>query len=133
MNALTLYRLGHWIRNSIRLRPDEAERDFFRSSNDLVVTVIEEPAGLADLRDEWHGLLKDSDADCLFLTQEWLATWWAHFSRQRTLALVTLRRQGRLVGLAPFYLHTKTFGSVLPHRAMDFLATGVVGSDYLDV
>ena len=112
---------------------EEAEKLSFRSTDNLLVTIIEEPARLAHLLDEWHGLLKNSDADCLFLTGEWLGTWWKHFAGQRTLALVTLRRQGRLLGIAPMYCHDKTFGGVMPHRAMDFLATGVVGSDYLDV
>ena len=112
---------------------EEAEKLSFRTTDNLLVTVIEEPARLAHLLDEWHGLLKESDAECLFLTGEWLGTWWEHFGRARTLALVTVRRHSLLLGIAPFFLHAKTFGGVMPHRAMDFLATGVVGSDYLDV
>ena len=113
--------------------PEEAEKLSFRTTDNLLVTVIEEPSRLAHLLDEWQELLKDSDAECLFLTGEWLGTWWEHFGQARTLALVTIRRHSRLLGIAPFFLHAKTFGGVMPHRAMDFLATGVVGSDYLDV
>jgi serine acetyltransferase len=113
--------------------PEEAEKLSFRTTDNLLVTVIEDAARFPHLLDEWHGLLKDSDADCLFLTAEWLGTWWQHFGRDRTLALMTLRRHSRLLGLAPFFLHSQKFGGLMPHRAMDFLATGVVGSDYLDV
>jgi serine acetyltransferase/CelD/BcsL family acetyltransferase involved in cellulose biosynthesis len=114
--------------------PEEADRLSFRTSNNLLVTVIEDPARLEHLAPEWSDLLNDSDADCLFLTSEWLETWWRHFSRNEwTLNLVTVRRQSRLLGIMPLFTRPRTFGGVLTCRSTEFLGTGLVGSDYLDV
>ncbi|HEU5202168.1 MAG TPA: GNAT family N-acetyltransferase, partial [Nitrospira sp.] len=113
--------------------PEEADRLSFRTSNNLLVTVIEDPARLEHLSTEWSELLNDSDADCLFLTGEWLETWWRHFARDKwTLNLVTLRRQSHLLGIMPLFTRPRTFGGLITCRSMEFLGTGLVGSDYLD-
>jgi serine acetyltransferase/CelD/BcsL family acetyltransferase involved in cellulose biosynthesis len=113
--------------------PEEAETHSFRSSDNLLVTVIEDPARLTHLADEWTDLLADSDADGLFLTKEWLGTWWRHFGAGRTLAIVTVRRHSRLLGLAPFAMQRTRFGTVMPYPSLQFLGTGLAGSDYLDI
>jgi serine acetyltransferase/CelD/BcsL family acetyltransferase involved in cellulose biosynthesis len=114
--------------------PEAADRLSFRTSNNLLVTVIEDPGQLEHLSSEWSELLNNSDADCLFLTGEWLETWWRHFSRiEWTLNLVTIRRQSRLLGIMPLFTRPRTFGGLLTCRSTEFLGTGLVGSDYLDV
>lgn len=113
--------------------PEEAETLSFRTTDNLLVTVIEDPSRLCHLAEEWNDVLADSDADGLFLTKEWLTTWWRHFGAGRTLALVTVRRQSQLLGIAPLYLHRKRFGSLMPYASLEFLGTGLAGSDYLDV
>jgi CelD/BcsL family acetyltransferase involved in cellulose biosynthesis len=97
----------------------------------LTIDRIEHADGLANLREEWDALLADSAADCLFLTWEWLSCWWRHLSERRRLFVVTLRSGSELVGLAP--LCRPLVAGVLPGRSLQFLGTGYVGSDYLDV
>ncbi len=113
--------------------PEEADALSYRSTDNLLVTIIEDPSRLPHVAEEWTELLSDSDADCVFLTREWLETWWRHFSNDRTLALVTVRRQSRLLGLAPLFSQRTRFGGFIPHRSLQFLGTGLAGSDYLDV
>jgi serine acetyltransferase/CelD/BcsL family acetyltransferase involved in cellulose biosynthesis len=113
--------------------PEEAEKLSWRTTDNLLVTVIEDPARVAHLVGEWRELLEDSDADSLFLTPEWLMTWWEHFGGDKTLALITVRRHSRLLGIAPFFTRTRRFGGVVPQRSMELLGSGVIGSDYLDV
>lgn len=129
MNALSLYRVGRWCLQS----PEKAEALFPRSTDHLLVTIIEDPSRFPHLAEEWSELLSDSDADCLFLTREWLEIWWRHFAIGRTLALVTVRRHSRLIGLAPLFSERHRFGGVMPYRSLQFLGTGLVGSDYLDI
>ena len=113
--------------------PEEADALSYRSTDNLLVTIIEDPSRLTHLAKEWTELLSDSDADCLFLTREWLETWWQQFSAGRTLALVTVRRHNRLLGLMPLFRERKRFGGFLPYRSLQFLGAGLAGSDYLDV
>ena len=99
-----------------------------------MIATVEDQNRFPELMDEWRDLLADSDQDCLFLTGEWLETWWRCFARDRwTLSLITVRRRRRLVGIAPFFARPARFGEVLPWRSTEFLGTGMVGSDYLDL
>ena len=62
----------------------------------MVVEKIEDPAAFAGLREEWSDLLEASASNCLFLTWEWLYTWWEHLGGGRRLCLLTVRRGGQL-------------------------------------
>lgn len=98
----------------------------------LVVETVTDPAGFAALREEWTELLEASAADCLFLTWEWLHTWWRHLGGGRRPALLTARRGGRLAALAPLSQPAGSWGQVAP-GSLRALGIGRVGSDYLDL
>lgn len=84
------------------------------------------------LEPEWNTLLAQSRADCVFLTWEWLFTWWKHFHPGRELSILAVRDGAALVGLAPFILR-KTRIAGLEFKSLEFLGNSTVGSDYLDV
>jgi len=88
-------------------------------------------ADLERLRGEWNELLAASRADTLFLTPEWLLTWWRHLGGGLEPALLAVRRGGRLAALAPLAVGRGRSRPWPP--ALRFLGTGEVGSDYLDV
>ena len=94
----------------------------------LHVEIVDDRRRFAALRREWSELLASSRADCLFLTWEWMYTWWTHLSEGRQLFLVTVRRDSKLIALAPLAIN-KVFRSM---RMCEFLGVGSVGSDYLD-
>ena len=93
---------------------------------------IADVSGFEALRDEWSELLRASDSDCLFLTWEWLFTWWKHQAEDRQLSILTVRSEGRLDALAPFCLRPASLSGRRPLQALEFLGNGCVGSDYLD-
>src|SRR5258708_21359148 len=95
--------------------------------------VIENAADFGDLADAWNELLQDSAADCVFLTWEWLYTWWTHLSGGRRLAIVTVRSGTILVAVAPFMLGRRRLAGLGSFPRLEFLGAGDVGSDYLDV
>ena len=97
------------------------------------VEVIADAAGFTALRPEWGELLQASDADCLFLTWDWLHTWWKHLAAGRKLHLLAVRRGNQLLAIAPFAVRPRQPGRLLPFPALEFLGTGAVGSDYLDL
>lgn len=55
----------------------------------------------SDLEGEWQALLPSSSANRVFSTPGWQRTWWDQFGRERELFLLSVRRQGTLVGVAP--------------------------------
>jgi len=98
------------------------------------VEQLETIEAFAALRPEWDALLERSDADGVFLTWEWLYTWWCHLGGGRQLRLMTVRdREGALIGLLPLAVSDVKLARLAPFRSLEFLGTGSVGSDYLDV
>src|ERR1700756_5274028 len=95
---------------------------------------IERITALADFEAigcEWNELLQRSRSNCVFLTHEWLTAWWRHLAEGRKLEIVTARENGRLVGILPVALQAPQYSRMMP-RMLEFLGTGVVGSDYLE-
>ncbi len=84
------------------------------------------------LKTEWRELLQASAVNCLFLTWEWLYTWWKHLRGDRELCILTVRREGQLVGLAPLALRPPSLIRSHPLSVVEFLGSGFIGSDYLD-
>ena len=77
---------------------------------------------------EWNTLLTASAADCLFLTAEWQATWWAQLG-EGELRIVTGRADdGALVGIAPLIAVQEADG-----QTTLALGGGVEVADYLDI
>src|SRR5207247_1240374 len=83
------------------------------------------------LRHEWDSLLESSASDCVFLTHGWLSTWWRHMADDRGLSIFTLRDGGQLIGILPVAERAAQYARMMP-RVLEFLGSGVVGSDYLD-
>lgn len=100
---------------------------------ELFLTKVEDSPTFERLKEEWTELLAQSDSDCFFLTWEWLYSWWKHLAQSRKLCLLTVRKQGRLVAIAPLTLALFSEGRLLPFPRLEFLGTGEVGSDYLDL
>jgi CelD/BcsL family acetyltransferase involved in cellulose biosynthesis len=96
------------------------------------VETIADVSGFVALRDEWSDLLRASDSDCLFLTWEWLHTWWKRLAGNRQLSILVVRSGGRLIALAPFGLRPPSLPRLRLLPTLEFLGNGCVGSDYLD-
>ena len=81
-------------------------------------------AALYALRDEWFELWERCPSATPFQSPQWLLTWWTHLGGGE-LCVLALRCEGRLVGLAPIFIHHwKGRQQISP------LGIGI--SDYLD-
>jgi CelD/BcsL family acetyltransferase involved in cellulose biosynthesis len=96
------------------------------------IETIEDVAGFERLRTEWNDLLRQSASNCLFLTWEWLWNWWHHLCDGRRLLLVTVRCGGELIAIAPLAVSPPRVRRLIPFRSVEFLGSGIIGSDYLD-
>jgi len=99
----------------------------------MTVENIGDVTSFLALKEEWRDLLGSSDADSFFLSWEWLYTWWMHLAEDRELAIVTLRADGELVAVAPLCLRPRSLPKARAFPVVEFLGSGVIGSDYLDV
>lgn len=116
----------------MELKPSDGSEPFEQVSTvPLRVAVVDHAVGFAELRSEWNGLLASSRADCLFLTWEWLHTWWTHLGEGRRLFIVTVRCGSKLIALAPLTM-SRAWAPPFSMRTLELAGTGSVGSDYLD-
>ncbi len=99
----------------------------------MQIQQIENAGEFDSLHEEWNALLQKSASNGVFLTWEWLRTWWKHLSGRRKLAILALRSEGQLVGLAPLAIRPAAMQRLFPFRCSEFLGSGTAGSDYLDV
>jgi len=98
-----------------------------------MIRVVGDSAGFDALRKDWNDLLADSRSDGLFLTWEWLRTWWRHLAEDRRLSILVLSDAGRPTAIAPLALCRSRGVPLFPSPALEFLGSGTVGSDYLDL
>lgn len=74
--------------------------------------------------DEWRELLGKSASDSLFMSWEWLVTWWNVFSDPSEMSLklfVATDSDGRLVGIAPLYLSVAKSKTIMKTRRLEFI------------
>lgn len=94
----------------------------------------------ADSGVAWEDLLARSDADPLFMGWDWQWLWWHHHKRLLggTLSLLACYSGSRLVGLAPFYLHSAAHRIGIRAPRMEIIGSNFrdgrgVFSEYLDL
>ena len=112
---------------------DRSENGFVPQARPAGIStqVISDAASIRDLRSEWDALLQVCHSDCIFLTWEWIYTWWLHLSGKRKIHIIVVRLDGLLIALAPLALRPASLKRLMPWRVLEFLASGSVGSDYL--
>ncbi len=94
---------------------------------------IRDEKGFEALQDEWEALLARSGLNSMCLSWEWMWTWWRVYGGRSQLALLSIRRRGELVGLAPLLRAPERRPGREIGWAFRFLGNGETGSDYLDV
>jgi len=81
------------------------------------------------LREKWNCLLKNNVlGNNIFLTWEWLSTWWKHFGEGRKLLILHVEEGNEVLAIAPLMLskyRLPGFGSI---KKVEFL--GAQHSDY---
>jgi hypothetical protein len=101
----------------------------------LACGLLTEPTELERLLPEWRELAARSGNE-LCTSPAWLATWWKIFGDGRGLRVVTFRRDGRLIGIAPLCFRRVRFARALPVRRLELLGSGEdeadeICSDYI--
>lgn len=71
----------------------------------MQTTVYEVSTAFEALREEWNALLQRSVTNEIFLTWEWQSTWWDTFQAGELLIVAVRAPDGRLAGIAPWFVH----------------------------
>ena len=91
--------------------------------------IIREESHFLSLAGVWNQLLQKSSADTVFLTFEWLSTWWHYFGSGKQLFIVLVKDGDRIIGAAPLMFTSKegfrqlSFIGGTTTEAKDFIAS----------
>jgi CelD/BcsL family acetyltransferase involved in cellulose biosynthesis len=70
--------------------------------DDISIQEVNDIETFRTLREPWDALLRDSDDNNIFLTWEWLFTWWQHYGSNKKLRIFLIKEEDRIIGIAPF-------------------------------
>src|SRR5215813_5919567 len=95
------------------------------------VILVRDIEGVATLRDEWQSLLDRSQPNLVFMTCEWILTWWRHFSRGQELFVLIVKDKEEIIGILPLMLSVHGEGHAHKIRFLHFI--GYRTSDWMDI
>jgi CelD/BcsL family acetyltransferase involved in cellulose biosynthesis len=76
----------------------------------ISIELVESDQGFKNLRREWKDLLERSLTNTIFLTWEWLYSWWNVYASGKKLNILCVRNENNeLVGIAPFFIHEANY------------------------
>lgn len=96
----------------------------------MKVNRITDPTQFRALRDRWNSLLPGASGNNLFLTFEWLSTWWDLFGEGKELHVLLVEDREEVLAIAPLYCQRRRVAGVTL-REMCLLGNQSVGSDFL--
>lgn len=94
--------------------------------------LIADRAGLAALAPQWNALLAESNADCIFLTWEWIDAWLDAVHPQARLCTAAVRDGDRLTAIAPLYRTSMRLLGMLEYPTLRVLGDVFSGAEYGD-
>ena len=83
---------------------------------------------ITPLKSEWNSLLKKSETNIIFLTFEWIISWWKCFGKEKELFILLVKDNEKLVGIAPLMITTLNLGIKI--KKIEFIGTPL--SNYCD-
>lgn len=89
----------------------------------LYTEIIDREDAVLGLGEEWANLLSKSAQDHLYLTHEYISTWWKHLSKSAALYIILVREAGELLAIAPLMLRRGTLLRC-PVRRIEFAGSG---------
>lgn len=98
-------------------------------------SVIDTLEAFAELQESWDNLLAGAPNASLFLTWEWMFTWWEIYHPQNPgwkLHILVFRDGDSLIGILPLFVSSESIGFV-KYKRVGFLGDEVESTDYLDI
>lgn len=102
-------------------------------SDSFNIEIVKDDASFHALESEWNPLLRRSAANGVYLTFEYLKTWWGAYGNQFKLRILTVRRGEQLLAIAPLAIGPGPGLLRRPLRHLTFIgALGDTAAEFLD-
>jgi CelD/BcsL family acetyltransferase involved in cellulose biosynthesis len=102
-------------------------------AGNIKLRIITSESEFETLKSRWNDLLRRSSSDNIFLTWEWMFSWWITFKEGKDLLILTAEKDGQLIGIAPFYRTRTIFFGMKPRVYIEFIGSTITSSEYLDI
>jgi CelD/BcsL family acetyltransferase involved in cellulose biosynthesis len=84
------------------------------------------------LEAQWQDLFQKLSSPNLFLSWEWISTWWRHYGDGKEPFVILATENGSPIAIAPFYLEKQHILKI-PVTVLSMMGDGEVCSEYLDM
>jgi len=69
---------------------------------ELSIKEVNDIEAFQSLKERWNMLLQQCPDNNVFLTWEWLFTWWRHYGQDKKLRIFLIKESDRVIAIAPF-------------------------------
>jgi len=83
------------------------------------------------MKEKWNELVLMNTGNSIFLTWEWLYSWWSVYGKGKDLFIILLYKRDELIGIAPFYKDKITYCGIIQFQALKLVGDGSFDSDHL--
>ncbi len=104
------------------------------SDSTLNLSLVDNVAEFERLEPDWKRLLQDSASTSVYLTWQYVSTWWQTYGAAYNLRIIVARDSGqKIVGIAPMIVGKGDSGPSRFLRCLSFIGTlGDTGSEFVD-
>jgi CelD/BcsL family acetyltransferase involved in cellulose biosynthesis len=101
----------------------------------MPVEIVKREEEFFGLREQWNNLLSQSSVDTVFLTWDWLWSWWESYAEPADdLHIILIHNAaGKITGIVPLFLRKRHWLPFCPMKTLQFIGDGSWDSDYLDI
>lgn len=87
------------------------------------------------IRDAWNALLERSATNEVFLSWEWMFSWWNTFKddNKKLLILIGKDSESRFIGIAPFYVEKCKYFAIKRRNVIRFCSSFETAPDHMDI
>ena len=97
----------------------------------IQITLISAENDFKNLQPAWNRLLESALDSNIFLSHQWLYSWWMAYSVKAELFIIIAKINTELVGIAPLMIkQEKKFG--LTYKALFFIGDGTYETDHMN-
>lgn len=98
--------------------------------NVRAITTTQEWDAIAD---SWDSLLSDSVTSNVFLTYDWMRTWWDYYGDNKAVIILIAEDKKGICGIAPLYIAKERTVFGIYEKVIRFIGDEGVGSDFLEM
>ena len=111
--------------------PPRIVREYLVGEAAWTTRVVRSAGEFETLADRWNRLLPECADANVFVSHEWLYSWWAAYRPSARLAIVLAEDRGQLRGIAPMMIETVNRAG-LSMRVLRFIGDGTGESDHVN-